>query len=216
MRKYFFPLGLLYFLAILTSCATRKPERCLNQAMQSEPYDVIIVPGIPYPYENGNWHPVMKIRVYWSEYLYKKGIAKNIIYSGSAVYTPYVESKIMALYGEALGIPKENIFAETKAEHSTENLYYSYKMAQKMGFKRIALATDPYQDKLLRRFGKKFKLDVTHIPIVFDTLKQINKIDPKIIDSTAQVQNFISITERESFWKRWKGTLGKNINFEEE
>ncbi|MCR6640714.1 MAG: YdcF family protein [Sporocytophaga sp.] len=184
--------------------------------MQSEPYDAIIVPGIPYPYENGNWHPVMKIRVYWSEYLYKKGIAKNIIYSGSAVYTPYVESKIMALYGEALGIPKENIFAETKAEHSTENLYYSYKMAQKMGFKRIALATDPYQDKLLRRFGKKFKLDVTHIPIVFDTLKQINKIDPKIIDSTAQVQNFISITERESFWKRWKGTLGKNINFEEE
>lgn len=216
MKKYFFPLGLFYFLAILTSCATRKPERYLNQAMKSEPYDVIIVPGIPYPYENGNWHPVMKIRVYWSEYLYKKGIAKNIIYSGSAVYTPYVESKIMALYGEALGIPKENIYAETKAEHSTENLYYSYKMAQKMGFKRIALATDPYQDKLLRRFGKKFKLDVTHIPIVFDTLKQIKKIDPKIIDSTAQVQNFISITERESFWKRWKGTLGKNINFNEE
>jgi len=216
MKSFLYPAGLFSILIVLTSCATRNPEKDLHKALKGEPYDAIIVPGIPYPYENGQWHPVMKIRVYWSEYLYKKGIAKNIIYSGSAVYSPYVESKVMALYGEALGIPRENIFEETKAEHSTENLYYSYKMAQKLGFKRIALATDPYQDGLLRRFGKKLKLEIAYIPIVFDTLKKINMTDPVIKDSTALVSDFISLTERESFWKRWKGTLGKNINYNEE
>jgi uncharacterized SAM-binding protein YcdF (DUF218 family) len=30
----------------------------------------------------------------------------------------------------SIGIPRENIFTETKAEHSTENIYYSYKKAQ--------------------------------------------------------------------------------------
>ena len=55
------------------------------------------------------------------------GMAKNVMFSGSAVYTPYYESKIMALYAEAIGIPKERIYIETEAEHSTENIFYSYR-----------------------------------------------------------------------------------------
>ena len=111
----------------------------------------------------------MKGRVYWSKYLYDKGITKNVIYSGSAVYTPYVEGKIMALYAIALGIPEENVFSETMAEHSTENVYYSYKLARKLGFERIALATDQFQAKMLKRFTKKIvSRDAGIIPIVTD------------------------------------------------
>lgn len=69
------------------------------------------------------------------------------MYSGSSAYSPYYEGEIMALYAIAIGIPKENVFTETRAEHSTENLFYVYLKAKKLGFTHIALATDPFQAK---------------------------------------------------------------------
>jgi hypothetical protein len=56
---------------------------------------------------------VMKDRVVWSVYLYKKGIAKHVIFSGNAVYTPYVEGKILAMHTIASGIAGEYVFTET-------------------------------------------------------------------------------------------------------
>lgn len=97
----------------------------------------------------------MKGRVYWAKYLYDKGITRNILFSGSSVYSPYYEGKIMALYAAALGIPKEHIFTETRAEHSTENAYYGYKRALQLGFTHIALASDPFQSKLLKGFIRR-------------------------------------------------------------
>ena len=94
-------------------------------------------------------------RVYWAKFLFDKGIAKNIMFSGSSVYSPYYESIIMSMYAEAIGIPKENIFIETKAEHTTENVYYSYKKALELGFKNIAVASDPFQTKMVSRFTRK-------------------------------------------------------------
>jgi uncharacterized SAM-binding protein YcdF (DUF218 family) len=176
-------------------------------------YDIIVVPGVPL--ENGKWSPTMKARIYWSKFLYDKGIAKNIMYSGSAVYSPYYEAQIMALYGEAIGIPKENIFIETKAEHSTENIYYSYKKSKKLGFNIIALASDPFQTKMLRRFTRKIvSPDVGLIPMVIDSLKAMvpKMTDPVIDYQQAFMKNFVPLTERESFWERFKGTRGLDID----
>ena len=182
---------------------------------ENKTFDAIIVPGVPF--ENGNWSEIMRIRVFWSKHLYEKGIAKNIIYSGSAVYSPYYEAEIMALYGEKLGIPKEHIFAENKAEHSTENVYYSYKMAKLLGFKTIALATDPFQSKMVKSFiRKELKDKITVIPIVYDTLYAMNPPmhDPEIDPTSAYDSAFVSIVEREGFWKRLRGTRGKNLDRE--
>ena len=78
----------------------------LLKEIVAKPVDAIIVPGVQY---NGlKWNTVMKWRVYWSVYLYKKGLAKNIIYSGSAVYSPYTEATIMSLYAEKMGVPKSH------------------------------------------------------------------------------------------------------------
>jgi len=175
-------------------------------------YDIIIVPGVPL--ENGKWSNTMKARICWSKYLFDKGIAKNIMFSGSAVYTPYIEAKIMALYAEALGIPKENIYTETKAEHSTENIYFSYKLAKKLNFKTIAIASDPFQTKMLRKFTrKKINSDIDLIPIVFDTLKAMNisSIDPLINIQEAFVNDFISLPDKESFWERLKASSGVHL-----
>ena len=136
------------------SCITPRkgPARDYKQAAVSIPFDAVIIPGIPY---NGlGWDSVMKARVLWSWILYKNGYAKNIIYSGGAVYTHYKEALIMGLYAQKLGIPKEHIFYDTLAKHSTENVYYSYLLAKRLGFKTLALGTDPFQSFMLRGFTR--------------------------------------------------------------
>ena len=215
IEKYNIIIGAI--IIIITTClsCSFSEKKALHMFARSsgKTYDMIIVPGIPL--RDGVWDHTMKARLYWSKYLFDKGIAKNIMYSGSSVYTPYYEGEVMALYAEAIGIPKEHIFSETKAEHSTENLYYGYYKSKKLGFNKIALATDPFQSKQLRSFAKRRlseRVDV--IPMVFDTLKVMepSMTDPVIDYQKAFNKDFVSITERQSSWKRFKGTMSWNID----
>ncbi len=158
----------------------------------------------------------MKRRIYWAKFLFDRGITKNIIFSGSAVYTPYYEGIIMSLYAIALGIPMEHIFYETDAEHSTENIYYSYMKAKKLGFSKIALASDPFQTKSLKKFThKKLSRYILMLPMVMDTIRMLEPtmIDPVIDIQQAFNKDFISIKERQGFFKRLKGTMGFNIKY---
>lgn len=215
-RNYLFSAIVLPALAILfNSCSfSAKTSESYYRKASSKSYDMVAVPGVPFT--EAGWDSTMKARVYWSKHLFDKGIAKNIMYSGSSVYSPYYEAEIMALYAVAIGIPKENVFTETKAEHSTENLYYVHLKSKKMGITNIALATDPFQAKQLRRFAKlRISKDVGLIPIVFDTLRAMQPVmvNPQIDYVKAYNSNFVSIKERESFWKRLRGTMGKNIDY---
>jgi uncharacterized SAM-binding protein YcdF (DUF218 family) len=211
--KIYIMSGICSAILTLNSCSfsSRVANNLLKESVRG--YDIIVIPGVPF--ENGKWSQYMKARVYWSKYLFDKGIAKNVMYSGSAVYSPYYEGEIMALYAEAIGIPKEHIFTETKAEHSTENIYYSYKKAKKLGFNSIALASDDFQTKSLRRFTHKIiSADVGLIPIVPDSLKAMAPImiDPVIDYQQAFAKNFVPLPERENFWKRLRGTRGLDID----
>jgi uncharacterized SAM-binding protein YcdF (DUF218 family) len=125
-----------------------------------------------------------------------------------------VEGIVMKIIADSLGIAPEHTFSETTAEHSTENIYYSWKMARKMGFEKIALSTDPFQARLLKSFCKKYTPGVQAIPIVFDRIDLEDKKLPVIDYSRAFVPNFVSITKREGFWKRFSGTLGKKVKRE--
>jgi uncharacterized SAM-binding protein YcdF (DUF218 family) len=210
--KYIF---YLFFLSLIASCSfsDKISKQYLDDAL-TKTYDVIIVPGVPFR-ETG-WDSVMKERVYWSKWLFDKGVAKNIIYSGSSVYTPYYEGEIMALYAIAIGIPNEHIFTETKAEHSVENLYYSYLKSKKLGFNSIAFATAPFQAYLVKRFASaRMNEDIDIIPFVTDTLRtmQAIMINPVIDYQQAYNENFVSLTTRESLWERYRGTRGKNIDY---
>lgn len=213
MKK--FSIYLLY-LAVITasscSLALKRANHLYTEVAQNPTtYDAIIVPGVPL--KNGAWDSTMKARVLWSVYLYKKGLTQNIIYSGSAVYTPYYEAVAMGLYAQELGVAKEHIFYDTLAKHSTENVYYSYKLAKHLGFKRLALATDPFQSVMLKGFTRKrFQSFIQHIPIIFDLIKPMNNLNPDINESIAYKPSFISIIELESLPKRLKGTLGKQID----
>ena len=198
---------------MLTHCSfSHYAKKSYEQAKKDKPYDVIIVPGVPYEKENTT--SVMKMRIFWAKHLYDSGFTKNIIFSGSAVYTHFVEGIAMKIIADSLGIPQDHSFSETKAEHSTENIYYSWKLAKSLGFKKIALATDPFQSRLLKSFVRKYTPGVTSVPIVFGMIDMDSKTLPAIDTTAAHVPNFVSIVERESFWKRFSGTMGRRVKEE--
>lgn len=212
MMTYVASISILIIL--VSACLSTGAQRSYKRYVAYLPYDAIIVPGVPF--ENGTWSEIMKMRVHWATHLYKTGITKNIVFSGSSVYSPYVESRIMALYAEELGVSKDNIYTEERAEHSSENLYYSYTLAKKEGFEKIALATDPFQGSFLRGFAHKIKLDdIGFLPIVFDTLQTMELTTPEIDPTWAYVEDFVALPERENQGKRFLGTMGKFIEYDE-
>jgi uncharacterized SAM-binding protein YcdF (DUF218 family) len=194
--------------AFILLCSYDKSKKDALSEKQSNPYDVIIVPGVPY--QDPSLKTILKARMLWAKYLFNRGITKNIIFSGAAVYTPYVEGKVMKIYADSLGIPSKNTFVEDEAEHSTENIYYSVKMAREKGFKRIALATDHYQAFLLRGYIKKKFPDVELITLEYQHINLKSRW-PEIDAEPAYANLFVSITERENRVKRFMGTMGKNI-----
>jgi len=185
-------------------------EELNEESLLQEPLDAIIVPGIPY--RLNEMDDVMIIRVYWAKYLYDKGYARNIIFSGAAVHSPYIEGKIMASFGSALGIPKENIYIESLAEHSTENIFYSNLIARKVGFDKIALASDPFQSTFLRHFRDKYYPHIFMVPVDFQILNNIQKPVPSIDASSAYQENFISLTDRKGWIGRIMGSMGYDID----
>ncbi|WP_417602775.1 YdcF family protein [Owenweeksia hongkongensis] len=213
VKSGFYKLISFSIILVMSGCwGQKRAKKVYADNVKNAPFDAIIVPGIPYNGEH--WDDVMMIRVYWAKYLYDQGITKHIIFSGSAVYTKYYEAEIMKKYAIALGIPEKVIFTDTLAEHSTENVYYSLLQAYDLGFEKMALATDPYQSYFMRRVFKQTKVkSLMHLPINYDILESMAKPEPDIDPTSAIKENFIPLTERESTTARWRGTMGKNVDF---
>lgn len=186
------------------------PRKLLQNVELIKPIDIAIVPGLPL--YHGKCDTLLKSRMLWSQYLFKKGIVSNVLYSGNAVYTPWVEGSSMALLANQLGIENKNIVIDTIAEHSTENLFYGYHLAKKMGYKTIAIATDPFQCAMLHKYARKnFNETIYFIPIIYDSIKPRMGME-LLIDTTITFRkSFIPIEERMDYKDRLKGTTGKNI-----
>lgn len=181
-------------------------------AKKKAPYDIIIVPGFPYE-KRPDLNTIYKVRIFWAYHLYKTGITNNVMFSGSAVHTPYVEAKVMAEFAKQMGIPEEHIFIEDSAEHSTENLFYGYQLSKKMGFNKIAVATDPFQSGMISFLTRKDKLPVDYIPAKIETIavKYWNTFKFNINDKNAFKKNFVPLVERISKEERMKGTHGERF-----
>lgn len=176
-----------------------------------EPYDAIIVPGYPFR-PNGKMNPIYKVRLYWAYHLYKQGKAKNIIVSGSAVHTPYVESKVYALYLIELGIDPDHIIIEDRAEHSLENVFYSMEIAEEHGFERVAVVSDKAHSFMLKYLAKKFDHEISadFIPARwrFVILNYWNEFDLNIEYEKAYQPGFVHINYKKTETQRKMGTSG--------
>lgn len=207
--RFFLVYVLLAPILICCSYMPVSSRKFYKRAVVESPFDAIIVPGLPY---NGRkWSLGLKARIYWAKYLVEEGHAKNVIFSGTAAYTPYVESEIMKLYATQVGISPEIIKTESKAEFSIENMYYSYVMARDLGYNKIAVATDPFQTRKLLRLNKKFNLPVTFFPVVFGILENMEQPDYQIEAKDALVDNFTSISKTYGFLGIRKGTKGLKL-----
>ena len=201
-------------LIICNSCLLLQPgaQKLTKRAMLAhKQYDVVIVPGVPFIAPH--WDMTMTMRVVWAVHLYQRGLTKKIIMSGSAVYSPYIEAQIMKLYAIKFGVPAEDIIIEDRAQHSTENIWYSYKLAKSLGYENIALATDPFQTRMTYRFGKRRIKPLKYLPVIFDTLRILPQETPEIEYQSYELKEFKSITETQSKWYRLRGTMGKHIDF---
>ncbi|MES2515363.1 MAG: YdcF family protein [Bacteroidota bacterium] len=186
------------------------PRKRLQIAESVKPIDIAIVPGLPL--YHGKWDTLLKSRLLWSAYLYKKGIVSRVLYSGNAVYTPWVEGPSMALFASQLGIANQDIVVDTIAEHSTENLFYGYHLAKSLGYKTVAIATDPFQCAMLHKYAKKhFKETIYFIPIIYDSIRAQMHMELEIDTALTLKKNFIPIEQRLDYKDRFKGTAGKNI-----
>ena len=186
--------------AIVGACTwvRKSAAETYKENISKAPFDAIIVPGIPYDTVlTGNGAILFKSRMLWSKDLYQSGITKNIIYSGAAVHTPYHEGEVMKMIAESLGIPAANIFVEGDALHSDENVIYGLKLALKLGFKNVAVATDPYQSLFLKKFVVKNKMEVALLPLSVDSMPIYKDIElPKVDSRKVFVENFVPLKDR--------------------
>lgn len=186
-------------IAILISLAPSRQEsltRLVNRVnaknMQRAPYDVIIVPG--YPYRAATYPELFTSRLFFAKELYESGVARHIIFSGAAVHTEYEEGKIMREFAVALGIPEEKTFVEPHALHSWQNVKYGKRLAKKLGFKKIAVATDPFQFSYMRLLAPGMPI-LSFLPDTPSMQKYILPL-PDIDISKARVKEFTPLKER--------------------
>ena len=107
-KAYKFILVVITFIVFLAGCKMNNPEKYYVKARQEyAPFDAIIVPGVPFV--DSTWQRTMKLRVYWAKYLWDRGMTKNIIFSGGAVYTKYLECKIMKLVYKSIAFKDAKI-----------------------------------------------------------------------------------------------------------
>lgn len=204
MRRLFF-----YLLILTTISATANAGNKLDKI--DEPYDAIIVPGYPFR-PNGKMNPIYKVRLYWAYHLYKHGKTKNIIVSGSAVHTPYVEAKVYALYLIELGIDPDDIIIEDRAEHSLENVFYSMEIAKEHGFEKVAVVSDKAHSFMLKYLANKFDHEITadFLPARwrFVITRYWNKFDLDIDEQKAYQPGFVHISMKKTETQRGLGTSG--------
>jgi len=185
-----------------------------SEACDIKPLDVIIVPGVPVGIESAVH--AMTVRIFWAKYLFDNGYTRNIIFSGSAVHSPYVEGIAMKMIADSLGIPRDHTFSETQAEHSTENVWYGWRMARGMGFQKIAVATEAFQSLALENFIETYCPEMISLPVVPTALQLGDQELPKMDLARAFKKDFISLSERENLWQRIQGTLGRRVREEVE
>ena len=94
--------------------------------------------------------------------LYKQGYVDKVIVTGGLVKGhDYTESDIMAPYTEFLGVAKEDIFKEDKAEDTRGNATYSLEIMQENSWEKVLLVTSDFHTQRACHVFEKLNIDIT-------------------------------------------------------
>lgn len=195
MKIYFKVSVLLVFLSAIQSCSLETRVSRFNQRNLSKaPFDAVIVPG--YPFDAASNSILFNVRMFFAKELYDKGIARNIIFSGAATHTHFIEAEIMKTFADSLGIPSKHTFAEPRALHSNQNALYGKKFAKELGFKNVVVATDPYQFSYMTLLLKIYTPRMGIVSFLPKEMPIYNKDLPTIDTSRLIVPDFVPLKNR--------------------
>jgi len=131
--------GLMLLVLLGAGCA---PVPTAHLGELTQPLDVVIIPGCPNE-PDGHASPCQLERARYAALLWQRGMVKRFITSGNAVHTPWVEADTMAELMAALGVPADRILLERNALHTDENMYYSVRIARRIGARTIGVSSQP-------------------------------------------------------------------------
>jgi len=117
--------------------------------------------------EGGRPGPGTTERAGYSVELYKKGYARQIIFSSGYTYK-YNDAETMMHLARSMGVPKDRILLEQKAGSTFENVKYSVGILERKKWKKIILITSPYNTRRAELVFNKIaggKIDVLYCPV---------------------------------------------------
>jgi len=127
-----------FALMLMLVCFSAMPAENLK------PADVIIGLGFgPARDKNGEPNAELRRRVEKVVELYKKGLAPNVIFTGSDTGAG-CEAEVMKEVAVKMGVPAEKIFTETRATDTITNSRYSVAIMKHHGWTKAILVSNKY------------------------------------------------------------------------
>jgi len=108
-----------------------------------KPADLIVVLGNPVN-EDGTIGLIQKSRTQTGIDLYKKGLAKKILFTGGKAVNDFVESEIMKQYALNQKVPVSDILTETRSINTIQNAYYSNTIIKNLQTDSLIIVTSAY------------------------------------------------------------------------
>lgn len=125
--------------------------------------DAAVVPGCPNE-PDGRVSECQWRRAAWGAEMWRSGLARNLIASGAAAHTPYVEAETLRDAMVEMGVPADRVVLETQALHSDENIAFSMVVADHLGFRTLAVASDLGHSGGLCWMARRWGRDCVDLP----------------------------------------------------
>jgi uncharacterized SAM-binding protein YcdF (DUF218 family) len=105
-------------------------------------------------------------RVQFAVELYKKAVAKNIVFSSGYSYV-FKEPAVMKALAVSLGVPEQAILLEEKAVNTYENIKFSRALIKKKGWHTVVIVSSPYHLRRVKLVAEKIAADlrINYAPI---------------------------------------------------
>jgi len=117
--------------------------------------DLIIVLGNPVN-NDGTIGETQKSRVEVGIDLYKKGLAKKILFTGGAAVNQFIESEVMKQFAISSGVPSKDVLTETRSINTIQNAFYSNQILQNESVDSIILVTSAYHTLRSKHIFKEY------------------------------------------------------------
>jgi uncharacterized SAM-binding protein YcdF (DUF218 family) len=106
-------------------------------------FDTIIVLGNPANLD-GTASPEQRARVLEGIREYHAGVAPRLIFTGGPAHNSYVEAHVMAQFAETQGVPASDIFEESHAQNTIQNIFYSAQIMHDHGWSSAEVVSSGY------------------------------------------------------------------------